>query len=64
MKKILFPCLLALGIGANAQYNFTGTFEDAADGYYGQFGDGTVTAAAACNGDFGGQSLAIKSLQA
>ncbi|WP_313031167.1 T9SS type A sorting domain-containing protein [Soonwooa sp.] len=55
MKKILFPCLLALGIGANAQYNFTGTFEDAADGYYGQFGDGTVTAAAACNGDFGGQ---------
>ncbi|WP_300673129.1 GEVED domain-containing protein [Soonwooa sp.] len=55
MKKILFPCLLALGIGANAQYNFTGTFEDAADGYYGQFGGGTVTAAAACNGSYGGQ---------
>lgn len=58
MKKILFPCLLALGVSASAQYNFTGTFEDAEDNYYGQFGGGTVTAAAACNGSFGGQ-LAI-----
>lgn len=27
MKKILFSCLLALGIGANAQYNFSEDFE-------------------------------------
>lgn len=63
MKKILFPCLLALGIGANAQYNFTGTFEDTEDGYYGQFGGGTVTGAAACAGSFGGQ-LALSASQA
>lgn len=57
MKKFLLSCFLALGIGANAQYNYTGTFED--PGYntniYKQFGGGSRTAAAACNGAFGGQ---------
>ncbi|WP_313214957.1 GEVED domain-containing protein [Soonwooa sp.] len=55
MKKILLSCLVGLGVGANAQFNFVGTFEDAADGYYGQFGGGTVTTAAACTGTYGGQ---------
>lgn len=55
MKKILFSALLGLGFVANAQFNFTGTFEDAADGYYAQFGGGTITTAAACTGTYGGQ---------
>lgn len=57
MKKLLFSCLLLAGIGASAQYNYVGTFEDVTNvGQYGQFGGGTIEAAAACNGDFGGQS--------
>ncbi len=55
MKKILLSCLVGLGVGANAQFNFVGTFEDAADGYYAHFGGGTITGAAACNGAYGGQ---------
>ncbi len=59
MKKILFSCLVALGFGANAQFNHVGDFEDETNvGQYGQFGTGTITAAAACTGAFGGQ-LAI-----
>lgn len=60
MKKILFSCMLALGISANAQYDFVGDFESN-PGYYGQFGGGTTTAAAACTGSLGGQ-LAIGSV--
>ena len=56
MKKILLSCLVAAGIGVNAQYDFVGDFEDPA--YYGQFGGGTITPAAACSGESGGQ-LAI-----
>ena len=59
MKKILFSCLLALGVGTNAQINHVGDFEDDTNiGQYGQFGTGSITAAAACGGSFGGQ-LAI-----
>lgn len=60
MKKILLSCLLAVGIGANAQFNITGDFDTNTDvsGLYGQFGGGTITAAAACTGTNGGQ-LAI-----
>lgn len=63
MKKFLLSCCLALGFGANAQITYNADFEDAGSpGYsttlYGQFGGGTRTAAAACNGAFGGQ-LAI-----
>lgn len=59
MKKILFSCLLALGMGVNAQINHVGDFEDETNiGQYGQFGTGSITAAAACSGSFGGQ-LAI-----
>lgn len=59
MKKILFSCLVALGFGANAQFSHVGDFEDDTNvGQYGQFGTGTITAAAACAGSFGGQ-LAI-----
>ncbi len=54
MKKLLLSCFIALGIGANAQYNYTGTFDDSPD-LYGQFGQGTITAAAACTGALGGQ---------
>lgn len=61
MKKILFSCLLALGVCANAQINHIGDFEaDTNIGQYGQFGTGTITAAAACGGSLGGQ-LAIAS---
>lgn len=60
MKKILLGCFLALGIGTSAQYSYVGNFED--PGYtttvYKQFGGGTRTTAAACNGTYGGQ-LAI-----
>jgi len=59
MKKILFSCLLALGMGVNAQINHVGDFETNTNiGQYGQFGTGTITAAAACGGSLGGQ-LAI-----
>lgn len=59
MKKILFSCLMALGFGANAQFNHVGDFEDDTNvGQYGQFGTGTITPAAACTGAMGGQ-LAI-----
>lgn len=59
MKKLLLTGFLALGIGANAQINHVADFEDATDvGQYAQFGGGTMTAAAACSGAFGGQ-LAI-----
>lgn len=53
---------MALGIGAHAQYSYIGDFED--PGYntttYKQFGGGSRTTAAACNGVNGGQ-LAISS---
>ena len=59
MKKFLLSCFLALGIGASAQYSYTGDFEN--PGYnttiYKQFGGGTQQAAAACNGAFGGRLL-------
>lgn len=62
MKKFLLSCFLALGFGANAQYAYVGNFED--PGYnttiYKQFGGGSRTTAAACNGTNGGQ-LAISS---
>ena len=62
MKKLLLSCFFALGFGANAQYAYVGDFED--PGYnttiYKQFGGGTRTTAAACNGTNGGQ-LAISS---
>ena len=56
MKKLLLSCFLALGFGANAQYAYVGNFED--PGYnttiYKQFGGGSRTTAAACNGMNGG----------
>ena len=56
MKKLLLSCFFALGFGANAQYAYVGDFED--PGYnttiYKQFGGGTRTTAAACNGTNGG----------
>jgi hypothetical protein len=62
MKKVLFSCLLGLGLTLNAQYTYTGNFEN--PGYsttiYKQFGGGTQATAAACNGTYGGQ-LAISS---
>ena len=62
MKKFLLSCFIALGMTSNAQYTYTGDFED--PGYntttYKQFGNGTRTATAACNGTNGGQ-LAISS---
>ena len=62
MKKLLLSCFVALGIGAHAQLNFTGDFEDqGANGAYGQFGGGTMNGTAACNGSYGGQ-LAMSAL--
>ena len=63
MKKFLLSCFIAFGLGAHAQITYNADFEDAGSpGYsttlYGQFGGGTRTAAAACNGSYGGQ-LAI-----
>ena len=57
MKKLLLSCFLAMGMGAQAQLNYLGDFEDASNvGQYAQFnGGGTVTAAAACSGVLGGQ---------
>ena len=62
MKKFLLSCFLALGFGASAQYSYTGNFEDPgfSAAIYKQFGGGTRTTAAACNGTQGGQ-LAISS---
>lgn len=62
MKKILFSCMLALGVTASAQYNFLGDFEGT-DPVYVHFGGGTITAAAACSGSYGGQ-LAISATNA
>ncbi|WP_027377787.1 GEVED domain-containing protein [Kaistella palustris] len=56
MNKFLLSCFLALGIGANAQFNYNGDFEDVG-AQYGQFGGGSVEAAAACSGSYGGQTL-------
>lgn len=57
MKKLLLGCFLALGIGISAQYSYVGNFED--PGYsttvYKQFGGGSRTTTAACNGTYGGQ---------
>lgn len=62
MKKLLFSCFLGLGLVLNAQYTYTGNFEN--PGYnttiYKQFGGGTQATAAACAGTYGGQ-LAISS---
>ena len=59
MKKFLLSCFLALGISSSAQYSYTGDFEN--PGYnttiYKQFGGGSQTAGAACQGAFGGQLL-------
>ena len=56
MRKILLTCLLGLGIGANAQYSYLADFEsNYSNTVYAQFGGGSRTAAAACNGEFGGQ---------
>ncbi|MFC4686784.1 GEVED domain-containing protein [Epilithonimonas pallida] len=55
MKKILFSCLLAMGIGVNAQYDFTQDFESpiAGSGYY-QFGGGSTSTAQFCSGTTSG----------
>ncbi|MEC5158317.1 GEVED domain-containing protein [Chryseobacterium sp. MP_3.2] len=64
MKKFLLSCFLALGISSSAQYTYTGDFEN--PGYnttiYKQFGGGSQTAGAACQGGFGGQLLTTASL--
>ena len=64
MRKFLLSCFLALGIGASAQYSYTGDFEN--PGFnttiYKQFGGGTQLAAAACNGGFGGRLLPTASI--
>lgn len=48
MKKFLFSCLLALGIGVNAQYDFTQDFEGDLTGFY-QFGGGALNTANYCS---------------
>ncbi|SDE97936.1 GEVED domain-containing protein [Epilithonimonas hungarica] len=53
MKKILFSCLLALGIGVNAQYDFTEGFEEDMIGM-GQFGGGGTTTTNVCSGAVAG----------
>ncbi len=57
MKKFLLSCFLALGIGANAQYNYTLGFEEESSGHFSHFGGGTVSTASAaiCTGSAGGQ---------
>ncbi|WP_379968893.1 GEVED domain-containing protein [Epilithonimonas sp. UC225_85] len=52
MKKILFSCLLALGIGVNAQLNFTQDFEDPTGLL--QFGGGTFDTTNFCSGTTSG----------
>lgn len=49
MKKILLGCFLALGIGANAQYNVLENFEGAADGRI-FFGNGAANTTVFCSG--------------
>jgi len=53
MKKILFSCLLALGIGVNAQYDFTEGFEEDMIGM-GQFGGGGTNTVNVCSGAVAG----------
>ena len=53
MKKILFSCLLALGIGVNAQYDFTEDFEGDMIGM-GQFGGGGTNTVNVCSGSVAG----------
>ena len=48
MKKILFSCLLALGIGVNAQYDFTEDFEGDMVGM-GHFGGGGLNTVNYCS---------------
>jgi len=55
MKKILFSCLLAFGIGVNAQYDFSQNFEvaavaDLATAGYSTFGGGSLSTAQFCSG--------------
>ena len=49
MKKILFSCLLALGIGVNAQLDFTQDFETDLTGYS-TFGGGSSSTTQFCSG--------------
>ncbi|GGG54786.1 T9SS type A sorting domain-containing protein [Epilithonimonas arachidiradicis] len=53
MKKILFSCLLALGIGVNAQYDFTENFEGDLIGM-GQFGGGSLNSVNYCSASTSG----------
>lgn len=53
MKKILFSCLLALGIGVNAQYDFTEGFEEDLIGM-GSFGGGGINTVNVCSGGAAG----------
>ena len=53
MKKILFSCLLALGIGVNAQYDFTEDFEGDQIGM-GQFGGGSLSTTNYCSASTSG----------
>lgn len=64
MKKFLLSCCLALGIGASAQYTYTGDFENPGfnSTIYKQFGGGSQFAGAACNGAFGGRLLTTASI--
>ena len=53
MKKILFSCLLALGIGVNAQYDFSQDFEGTdftGWSFFGPQGTGTINTANFCGG--------------
>ncbi len=65
MKKLLLSCLLGLGLTLNAQYSYTGNFENPgfSTTIYKQFGGGTQATAAACAGTYGGQ-LAISATYA
>ncbi len=58
MKKILFSCLMALGIGVNAQLDFTQGFEDSDTPGAIQFGGGSYSSTVFCNGAASG-ALAI-----
>lgn len=57
MKKILFSCLLALGIGVNAQYDFTQDFESedlTGWTFFGAQGTATINTANFCSGSKSG----------
>ncbi len=55
MKKILFSCLLALGIGVNAQYDFSYDFETApVDAGVSHFGGGALNTANFCSASTSG----------